>query len=323
MKILVTGGAGFIGSNFVKYMLEHKFEEISLIRVLDNFSYSGLISNLIKIQSDKFELIRGDINDSSVVISALRDINVIFHFAAESHVDRSIKNSKVFFQANVMGTQNLLEAARVSNIDTFIHISTDEVYGSISKGSWTEESILAPNSPYAASKAAADLLALSFARTYGMDVRITRSSNNYGPNQFPEKIIPFFATNLIQGRKVPVYADGKNTRDWLHVEDNCRGIYLVYQKGQPREIYNLGGGKELSNLELTHLILKHFGLGDNMIEHVPDRPGHDFRYSLDCSKARETLGYKTSYNFEEGLESTLNWYRLNIDWWKPLRDMPN
>ncbi len=301
-------------------MLRHKSEEFSLIRVLDNFSYSGQISNLSRIKTDKFELIRGDINDFSIVSNALRNINVIFHFAAESHVDRSINNSKVFYQTNVMGTQTLLEAARLSNIDTFIHISTDEVYGSISKGSWTEESILSPNSPYAASKASSDLLALSFARTYGMDVRITRSSNNYGPNQYPEKIIPFFATNLIQRKKVPIYADGKNTRDWLHVDDNCHGIYLVYKKGKPGEIYNLGGGKELSNLELTQLILKHFGFSDNMIEYVPDRPGHDLRYSLDCSKSKETLGYKVATSFEDGLTSTLNWYSSNIDWWEPLRN---
>jgi len=319
VNILITGGAGFIGSNFIKYMLRHKSEEFSLIRVLDNFSYSGQISNLSRIKTDKFELIRGDINDFSIVSNALRNINVIFHFAAESHVDRSIESSSVFVTTNVLGTQQMLEGAMRHGVTTFVHVSTDEVYGSIAEGSWDEEEPLLPNSPYAASKASSDLLARSYFRTYGFDVRITRCSNNFGTHQFPEKVIPLFVTNLIDGKKVPLYGDGLNIRDWLHVDDHCRGIQLVADGGRPGEIYNIGGGTELTNRELTTLILTTCGFDDIMIERVADRLGHDRRYSVDWSKINKELGYSPQNSLETSISSVIDWYRSNEQWWRPLK----
>jgi len=243
----------------------------------------------------------------------------VVHFAAESHVDRSIAEASVFVRTNVLGTEVLLSAARRHDVGTFVHVSTDEVYGSLERGSWPETDPMNPNSPYAASKASSDLLALAYHRTYGMDVRITRCSNNYGPYQFPEKVIPLFVTNLLEGKKVPLYGDGMNVRDWLHVDDHCLGIRLVVEKGQPGEIYNIGGGQELANIELAQLLLDALGHGREMIEHVEDRKGHDRRYSVDWSKARAEIGYEPRHDFSSGLADTIDWYRENQDWWTALK----
>jgi dTDP-glucose 4,6-dehydratase len=320
LKILITGAAGFIGSNFLKHLLQSESNwRVSHVRVLDKLTYSGLLKNFGSLAGDSFEFIQGDICDSRVTARSLEGIDVVFNFAAESHVDKSISSSRVFFETNVVGTQTLLENSLKNNVGKFIHISTDEVYGSILEGSWTEEFPLSPNSPYAASKASSDLLCLSFARTFGMDVRITRCSNNYGANQFPEKIIPLFVTNLIEGKKVPLYGSGKNVRDWLHVQDHCKALLLVAHKGRAGEVYNIGGGQELNNINLTKIILNEFGYGEDWIEFVPDRKGHDFRYSVNISKAQNELGYQPSILFKEGIKDTINWYRENQDWWKPLR----
>jgi dTDP-glucose 4,6-dehydratase len=261
----------------------------------------------------------GDIEDADLVNSLVPGHKMIIHFAAKSHVDRSIDNPQPFVATNVLGTQNLLQAARVSRLETFVHVSTDEVYGTISEGSWTESSPLLPNSPYAASKASADLMARSYWRTYGMDIRITRSSNNYGPYQYPEKAIPLFVTNLIEGKSLPIYGNGLNVRDWLHVDDHCRAIWLVATKGVAGEIYNVGGGKELSNLHLATAILEILGKGSDSIEFVEDRKGHDLRYSLDYSKIQTQLGFQPEISFEEGLRSTIEWYQRNENWWLPLK----
>jgi len=320
MRALITGGAGFIGSNLVKHLLNLQNPEFSAIRVLDKLTYSGTLTNLHGIPKGAIEFIEGDIVDSEVARKATSNIDVVFHLAAESHVDRSIDSSRVFVETNVLGTQSLLEASFKNRVKTFVHVSTDEVYGSINEGSWTEEFPLLPNSPYSASKAASDLVALSYFRTHGMDVRVTRCSNNYGPNQFPEKVIPLFVTNLIDGKKVPLYGNGKNIRDWLHVSDHCVGIYLTFKNGRPGEIYNIGGGQELDNLELTRTILKEFNLGQESIQFVEDRKGHDLRYSLDISKAQRELGYKPHIDFESGLKSTIKWYQENESWWRPLKE---
>ena len=251
--------------------------------------------------------------------SALSGHDVVVHFAAESHVDRSIESSSVFVTTNVLGTQQMLEAAMRHSIPTFIHVSTDEVYGSIAEGSWDENEPLLPNSPYAASKASSDLLARSYARTYGLDVRITRCSNNFGIYQFPEKVIPLFITNLIDGGKVPLYGDGLNIRDWLHVDDHCRGIELVIQGGRSGEVYNIGGGTELTNLELTSLILSTFDVGDEMIQPVADRLGHDRRYSVDWSKIRNELGYQPTKSLQSNITEIADWYRSHESWWRPLK----
>jgi dTDP-glucose 4,6-dehydratase len=287
---------------------------------LDKLTYSGTLTNLHGIPQGAIEFIEGDIVDPEVAHKATSNIDVVFHVAAESHVDRAIDSSRVFVETNVLGTQSLLEASHKNRVNTFVHVSTDEVYGSINEGSWTEEFPLLPNSPYSASKAASDLVALSYFRTHGMDVRVTRCSNNYGPNQFPEKVIPLFVTNLIDGKKVPLYGNGENIRDWLHVSDHCVGIYLAFKNGRPGEIYNIGGGRELDNLELTRTILKEFNLGLESIQFVADRKGHDLRYSLDISKAQRELGYKPQIDFELGLRSTIKWYQENESWWRPLKE---
>ena len=319
MRVLVTGGAGFIGSNFVKLALGGSFPGISRITILDKLTYAGTLTNLDKLPKSDFDFIEGDICDEVLVGKLAKRHEAIINFAAESHVDRSITGSRNFVLTNVLGTQTLLEAARLGGTAAFVQVSTDEVYGSIPSGSWTESEPLMPNSPYAASKAAADLFARAFFRTYGLDVRITRCSNNYGPNQVPEKLIPLFITNLMNGLKVPVYGQGANIRDWLHVDDHCRGIYLTLMKGKGGEIYNIGGGTSLSNLELTHKILNSMGLGEDRIEYVSDRLGHDFRYSVNHKKISQELGYEPSVDFELGLERTVKWFKENEPWWRPLK----
>jgi len=317
---LVTGGAGFIGSNFVRMLLTNQLGPVNSVIVLDKLTYAGSLENLKQVFNDsRLTFIQGDICDEVLVNSCVEEEMVIVHFAAESHVDRSITGSRNFVLSNVLGTQTLLEAARLGGTTVFVQVSTDEVYGSIPSGSWTESEPLMPNSPYAASKAAADLFARAFFRTYGLDVRITRCSNNYGPNQFPEKLIPLFITNLMDGLRVPVYGQGANIRDWLHVDDHCRGIYLTLMKGKAGEIYNIGGGTSLSNLELTHKILNSMGLGEDRIEYVADRLGHDFRYSVNHKKISQELSYEPSIDFELGLERTIKWFKENEPWWRPLK----
>ena len=320
MKYFVTGGAGFIGSHFVKQLLRMPSNQVSAVVVLDKLTYSGNYENLRVIETDpRFQFVTADICDSSHYSRHLEDCDLIVHFAAESHVDRSIGSATPFISTNVLGTQILLEAAFKAGVETFVHVSTDEVYGSIEVGSWTESEPLLPNSPYAASKASSDLVARSFHKTFGMDVRITRCSNNFGTHQFPEKLIPLFVTNLIDGLSVPLYGDGLNVRDWLHVEDHCSAIDLVARKGRPGEIYNIGGGTELTNLELTHLVLNKFGMGDEMIRPVDDRLGHDRRYSVDCTKIRNELGYEPRFPISETLGQVIDWYQANEAWWRPLK----
>jgi dTDP-glucose 4,6-dehydratase len=281
-------------------------------------TYSGNKQNLIDLDSSSYEFIQGDICDTDLISKLSKQVDAIVNFAAESHVDRSIDSSKVFIQTNVSGTHTLLESARKNNLTIFLQVSTDEVYGSISEGSWDENFPLQPNSPYAASKASADLISQAYHRTYGMDVRITRCSNNYGPYQYPEKVIPLFITNLIEGKKVPLYGQGLNIRDWLHVTDHCRGIHLVLTKGKSGDVFNVGGGRELSNIELTRIILQAIGASEESIERVADRLGHDFRYSLSIEKITKQLGYKPVVDFESGISQTIKWYKSNQEWWKPL-----
>ncbi len=323
MKILVTGGAGFIGSNFVRNLLAGDLGDVSDLQkltVLDSLDYSGNMSNLLSVSSDsRFQFFHGDIQDAKILASVVPGHEIVIHFAAKSHVDRSIDDPHPFFATNVLGTQTLLQASLEGQVKTFIHVSTDEVYGTITEGSWTESSPLLPNSPYAASKGASDLVARSYWRTYGLDIRITRCTNNYGPNQYPEKFIPLLLTNLIEGKKIPIYGDGLNVRDWLHVEDHCRGIWMVATKGRPGEIYNIGGGAELANVDLAKKILTLMGSDASQIEYTPDRKGHDLRYSLDYSKVREEIGYLPLISFESGLQSTVDWYKKNKEWWSPLK----
>ena len=316
MRLLVTGGAGFIGSNFVRRTLSDPTSSVSKIIVLDKLTYAGTFENLEELKDNlKFQFIHGDINNETLVENLISKVDVVVHFAAESHVDRSISEAAPFIETNVSGTANLLEVLRKFPKVRFLHVSTDEVYGSIEKGSWSEDFPLAPNSPYAASKASSDLLALAYQRTYGLDILISRCCNNYGPNQFPEKLIPLFITNLIRDKKVPVYGDGKNVREWIHVDDHCDALNLIINKGESGQIYNIGSSFELSNLEITQLILEIFQKGEESIEYVSDRPGHDFRYSLDCSKAKTKLGYLPRIDFNDGLKKTVEWYLKNEDWW--------
>ncbi|QFG22959.1 dTDP-glucose 4,6-dehydratase [Actinomadura sp. WMMB 499] len=320
--VLVTGGAGFVGSAYVRALLT-EFERPARITVLDKLTYAAGTATLAPVLADpRVRFVRGDVCDAALVDTVMRGQDTVVHFAAESHVDRSIEVALPFVMSNVAGTQVLLDAALRHGIATFLHVSTDEVYGTIERGSWTETAPARPNSPYAATKAGADMLCLAYARTHGMDVRITRSSNNYGPYQHPEKVIPLFVTNLLLGRKVPLYGDGLNVRDWLHVDDNCRGIQLVLEHGRAGEIYNIGGRHELTNLDLTAAILGLLGKGPEAIEWTADRKGHDRRYSLDCTKATAELGYRPRLGFEAGLAATVEWYRANRDWWEPLRGRP-
>lgn len=318
MRILVTGGAGFIGSQFVRSLLSQ--DPAARITVLDKLTYSGVEENLAPVAGHPgYTFVRGDICDVDAVDQVMPGHDAVVHFAAESHVDRSIAGAGPFVMTNVVGTQVLLDAARKHGVGRFVHVSTDEVYGSISEGSWTEEWPLAPNSPYSASKASSDLLALAYHRTHGMDVVVTRCSNNYGPYQFPEKVIPLFVSNLMDGKHVPLYGNGGNVRDWLHVSDHCRGIDLVLRKGRAGEVYNIGGGTELTNKELTGVLLEAAGVGWDMVDRVEDRKGHDLRYSIDISKISAELGYAPQVTFEDGIKSTIEWYRENRAWWEPLK----
>ena len=321
MRLLVTGGAGFIGSNFVRRIFDGTLSEISSVIVLDKLTYAGILENLLPATGQSgYSFIQGDICDAKLVQSLVSEVDAIINFAAESHVDRSISNSADFVQTNVAGVQVLLDAIKTSGRKIrFIQVSTDEVYGSIEIGSWDENFPLLPNSPYSASKAGGELLARAYHRTHGLDVLITRCSNNYGSHHFPEKLIPLFITNLLEGKKVPVYGNGKNVRDWLHVDDHCSGIYQVLMNGKSGEVYNIGGGRELTNLEITNLILEAIGADESSIEYVPDRKGHDLRYSVNWSKINRELGYEPQVRFEDGLRDTIEWYRNNRAWWEPLK----
>ena len=322
MRLLVTGAAGFIGSNFVRMIVSGELHGISGIKVLDKLTYAGLKGNLSQAEHlSRYQFIQGDICDTSQVAELISEVDAVINFAAESHVDRSISGASDFVQTNIVGVQVLLDAIKASGRKIrFLQISTDEVYGSIESGSWTEEWPLLPNSPYSSSKASGELLARSYNRTHGIDVVITRCSNNYGTHHFPEKLIPLFITNLLESKKVPVYGNGKNIRDWLHVDDHCRGIYQVLMNGRSGEAYNIGGGRELTNLEITGLILEAMGADESSIEYVEDRKGHDFRYSVDWTKINGELGYEPQVKFEDGLRDTIQWYRDNEAWWKPLKN---
>jgi dTDP-glucose 4,6-dehydratase len=322
VRILVTGGAGFIGSNFVRRTLEDAYPglEGAEVVVYDALTYSGNLANLAPVAgSPRYTFVHGDIRDSDLLAEVLPGVDTLVHFAAESHVDRSVRDSGPFVDTNVVGTQRLLDAALQSGIARFVHVSTDEVYGSIAEGSWDEARPLEPNSPYSASKAGSDLLARSYHRTHGMNLSITRCSNNYGPYHFPEKVIPLFVTNLIDDLHVPLYGTGENVRDWLHVDDHTRGIALVVTGGRAGEIYNIGGGTELSNRELTQLLLDATGKDWSYVDPVEDRKGHDLRYSVDISKIRAELGYEPLVPFEQGLADVVQWYRDNRAWWEPLK----
>ncbi|MCP9207546.1 dTDP-glucose 4,6-dehydratase [Streptomyces cucumeris] len=322
MRIVVTGGAGFIGSHFVRRTLAGAYPATAdaQVVVVDKLTYAGNEANLAAVaDSPRLRFVRGDICDGELVGELLRDTDLVVHFAAESHVDRSISGAEEFIRTNVLGTHTLLNAAAGAGVGKFVHVSTDEVYGSIDSGSWTEDRPLEPNSPYSASKASSDLLARAFHRTHGLPVCVTRCSNNYGPYQYPEKVIPLFITNLMDGKRVPLYGDGGNVRDWLHVDDHCSGIALVAERGEPGEVYNIGGGTELTNLELTHRLLELLGGDWSMVETVPDRKGHDRRYSVDITKISRELGYRPEISFEIGLAETAKWYMEHRDWWEPLQ----
>jgi dTDP-glucose 4,6-dehydratase len=322
LKLLVTGAAGFIGSNFVRMIAKGDIQGILGVNVLDKLTYAGITENLVSAENfPSYHFVQGDICDPIQVSQMISEVDAVVNFAAESHVDRSISGAADFVQTNIVGVQVLLDAIKASERQIrFLQVSTDEVYGSISEGSWTEEWPLQPNSPYSASKASGELLARSYSRTHGMDVVITRCSNNYGTHHFPEKLIPLFITNLIEGKKVPVYGTGENVRDWLHVDDHCRGIYSVLMNGRSGEVYNIGGGRELTNNEITSLILEAMGADESSIEYVEDRKGHDLRYSIDWSKINRELGYEPQVKFEDGLRETIQWYRDNEAWWKPLKN---
>ncbi|HEX5540989.1 MAG TPA: dTDP-glucose 4,6-dehydratase [Micromonospora sp.] len=322
MRVLVTGGAGFIGSQYVRMLLTGVGPQPapSAVTVLDKLTYCGNLANLDPVRDDgRLRFVPGDICDAALVDQLVAGHDVIVHFAAESHVDRSISSAAPFVTTNVLGTQTLLDAALRHGTGRFVHVSTDEVYGSIEHGSWSEEQPLAPNSPYSASKAASDFLALAYHRTHGLDVVVTRCSNNYGPYQYPEKIIPLFVTNLLDGGTVPLYGDGGNVRDWLHVHDHCVGVALVQDRGRAGEVYHIGGDTELTNRALTERLLAICGVGWDRVVRVPDRKGHDRRYSLDSTKIRNELGFAPRVDFDRGLAETVRWYRDNRDWWGPLK----
>ncbi len=314
-KLFVTGGAGFIGSNYVRWALANRDDEVT---VYDALTYAGNTDNFRPFEDDpRFRFVKGDICDRDAVLAALSGHDRVVHFAAESHVDRSIVNPDEFVRTNCSGTNVMCDVARQVGVERFLHISTDEVYGSIEEGSFTETDILAPRSPYSAAKAGSDLIALAYHETHGLPVVVTRSSNNFGPNQFPEKVIPLFVTNLLEGRKVPLYGDGLNVRDWCFVDDNCEAVDLVLRGGEIGEIYNIGAGNEITNQELTLRLLGRLGHDESMIEPVEDRLGHDRRYSIDTAKVR-ALGWVPRHELDEALDLTVAWYRDNRWWWEPL-----
>ena len=320
MRIVVTGGAGFIGSHYVRRLLTGASSLVpEQVVVLDKLTYAGNLANLDPVADDpRLQVTVGDICDADVLDQVLPGADVVVNFAAETHVDRSIHGPADFILTNVVGAQTLFDACLRHATPRVVHIGTDEVYGSIESGSWTEDSPLLPNSPYSAAKASAELLVRAYHRTFDLNISSTRCSNNYGPYQFPEKVIPLFVTNLIRGRRVPLYGDGRNVRDWLHVDDHCAGIDIVVQRGEAGAAYNIGGGEELSNVELTQEICDAMGVSwDDVVEHVPDRLGHDLRYSVDDSRLR-ALGYSPKRTFAEGLAETIEWYRANESWWMPL-----
>lgn len=317
MKTFITGGAGFIGSNYVRHLLANSDTEIT---IFDALTYAGNESTMIDVlESNRVKFIKGDICDPVAVIEAMKGHSRVVHFAAESHVDRSITGSSIFFHTNCYGTNVVMDAARQCDVQRVVHIGTDEVYGSVEVGSSKESDALDPRSPYSASKAGSDLIASAYFHTYDLPVIITRCTNNFGPYQYPEKAIPLFTTNLIDGLKVPLYGDGLHQRDWLYVDDHCSGIDLVMEKGQVGAVYNIGAGNETANIDLVNALLEILGLDDSMISFVEDRPGHDRRYSVDTSKIR-ALGWERKHTIDEALEVTVNWYRSNEWWWRPLRE---
>ncbi|QWG58713.1 dTDP-glucose 4,6-dehydratase [Bacillus mycoides] len=318
MKLLVTGGAGFIGSNFVRYMVK-KYPKYNIVN-LDALTYAGNLENLKDIEElSNYKFIKGDIADRQFINQLFKEENFdyILNFAAESHVDRSITNPDIFIQTNIQGTQVLLDAAKNAEVKKYLQVSTDEVYGTLGEtGYFTEETPLASNSPYSSSKAGADLLVRAYHETFGLPVNITRCSNNYGPFHFPEKLIPLMIINALNDKQLPVYGDGLNVRDWLHVEDHCQAIDLVLHKGKNGEVYNVGGNNERTNIEIVKTILKALDKPESLIKYVTDRPGHDRRYAIDATKLREELGWSPKYNFDTGIEQTIKWYLENQDWWK-------
>ncbi|WP_404900340.1 dTDP-glucose 4,6-dehydratase [Priestia filamentosa] len=321
MNILVTGGAGLIGSNFIQYMIE-TYPAYFIVNY-DALTYAGNLDNLKEIHHhEHYTFIKGDINNRELLDTVVKEheIDVIVNFAAESHVDRSITEPDVFIKSNVLGTQTLLDIAKENKIKKYVQISTDEVYGSLGEtGYFTEETPLAPNSPYAASKAGADMLVSAYYKTYELNVNITRCSNNYGPYQFPEKLIPLMITNAMEGEQLPVYGDGRNVRDWLHVRDHCMAIDLVIHKGVAGEVYNIGGGNEKTNNEIVHFIVEKLGVSRELIHFVEDRLGHDRRYAIDATKVEKELGWKPTYTFEKGMDETIRWYVGNEKWWRKIK----
>jgi dTDP-glucose 4,6-dehydratase len=320
MTILVTGGAGFIGANFVRMLLDRDSDRIVN---LDMLTYAGNLENLTGYEGhDRYRFVRGDIRDRELLDRLFEEENIdaVVNFAAESHVDRSIDGPRIFLDTNIMGTQNLLEAARQAGVERFLQVSTDEVYGSLgAEGLFTEDSQIQPNSPYAASKAAADLVCRAYQHTYGFPVLITRCSNNYGPYQFPEKLIPLMIANALEDRPLPVYGDGRNVRDWLYVEDHCRALDMVLRKGVPGEVYNIGGHNEMENITIIRLLLELVGKDESLITYVDDRPGHDRRYAIDASRIERDLGWTPTHQFESGIRETVTWYLENRAWWEKVR----
>jgi dTDP-glucose 4,6-dehydratase len=320
MNILVTGGAGFIGSAFVRYLL-NRYPDYRVV-VFDKLTYAGNLDNLKTADGNpQYAFVRGDICDRIALRRVLAEhrIDAIVNYAAETHVDRSIHDSSDFLQTDVFGTRELLEAVKALGIKKMIQISTDEVYGSIDAGAFTEESPFRPNSPYAASKVGGDLLCRAYHETYGVPVAVTHSCNVYGSHQYPEKIIPLFVTNLLEGKKVPLYGDGKNVREWIHTDDHCRAIDIILHRAAPGAVYNIGTGDEIQNVALTAKILALLGVGEEMIERVADRPGHDRRYAIDCTRLKTELGWAPAVPFDEGLAATVAWYRDNEDWWRKIK----
>ena len=321
MRVLVCGGAGFMGSHFIKYILA-KYPEYEVVN-FDKLTYAGNLENLREVENDsRYTFVHGDICDRATLAQVVKEHNIdaIINYAAETHVDRSIMDPDAFLRTEILGTFNLLEVTKEFSLKKMVQVSTDEVYGSISKGTFTEETPFAPNSPYSAAKAGADHLCRAYFVTYKTPVIVSHSCNFYGTHQFPEKLIPFFITNLLEGKKVPLYGDGKNVREWIHTSDHCRAIDTLLHKAEPGSVYNIGSGKELENVAITKFILEYMDFGEEMIEQVTDRPGHDRRYAIDCSKMKKDFGWQAEKDFKEGLRETIDWYKNNPQWWQPLKN---